>query len=320
MSRVTNGTVSVVIPYFQRQAGLLTAALRSVCQQSAFDRIDRIIVIDDGSPRAAELDIQDFMHDDVLHGKLQLIKQQNGGVSRARNRGLEAVNPDVEYVAFLDPDDVWLSRHLESALEALDRGSDFHFTNFTQPGQSVGAFERTRQINTAEHQLVLAPDVYNFAKDMIWQITTANLIGTSSVIYRFSKARQLRFSEQFTFAGEDYLMWLSLMPFCSVSSFTLGITVHCGQGVSLFSGATWGSYHLCKRLIDEINYRCYILENIPLGVKNYKAVREKLYRSRKDYINNALSMLKHGRISIIPLVCQHLLKHPKLRFLLMKKI
>jgi succinoglycan biosynthesis protein ExoW len=125
-------SVSVVIPYYQRRAGLLAKALESVSGQTAFDRIDAVIVVDDESPRSAELDLGELNRDDRILQKLTIVSQKNAGVSRARNAGLDRVMPHVEYVAFLDPDDVWLPEHLALSLAGLDTGSDFHFSNFTQ--------------------------------------------------------------------------------------------------------------------------------------------------------------------------------------------
>lgn len=320
MNRTKGKKVSVVIPYFQRKAGLLTEALRSVRKQTAFARIDRVIVIDDGSPRPAEQDIESLIDDAVLMDKLYLIKQQNRGVSGARNRGLDSVGVDVEYVSFLDPDDIWLPVHLESALAALDRGSDFHFSNFTHIGQTVGAFERAGYLDPKEHEVLIQPDIHHYCGNMVEQITTANVIGTTSVTYRFANARKVRFSEQYTFAGEDYLMWLALINVCPKISFTSSITAHCGEGINLFSGAAWGSRHLCDRLLDEINYRTYLLEHVTMQTNNRQQVKKKLYDNRQAYIRNALSMFKRADLLSLPLIIKHMLKNKNLRRLLLKRV
>ncbi|MGI5310481.1 glycosyltransferase family A protein [Rheinheimera sp. WS51] len=310
--------VSVIIPYYQRKAGLLTAAITSIKQQIAFARIHQIIVVDDGSPRKAALDLEPFLADPKLKSKLQLVEQANTGVSGARNTGLDLVADEVEYVAFLDPDDVWLETHLSSALAALDKNSDFHFANFTHIGQTVGAFERAGFLRVTDHQILLPPDIYQYCTDMIQQITTANVIGTTSVVYRYANAKHIRFVEHYTFAGEDYLMWLSLIPHCPKMSFTASITAHCGEGINLFSGAVWGSKHMCVRLLDEINYRSYILKHIPLQQDNSEIVKQYLADNRQAYIGNALSMLKRFKLTIIPMVLSQLWCNQNLRKVIFK--
>jgi succinoglycan biosynthesis protein ExoW len=313
-------SVSVVIPYYQRRAGLLAKALESVSGQTAFDRIDAVIVVDDESPRSAELDLGELNRDDRILQKLTIVSQKNAGVSRARNAGLDRVMPHVEYVAFLDPDDVWLPEHLALSLAGLDTGSDFHFSNFTQVGQQVGAFERANRHVAAEHPLLIPPAVHRYGGDMVRQITTANLIGTTSVVYRFSRARAVRFPEQFIYACEDYLMWLSLLHHCRAISFTSVVTAHCGEGVNLFSGATWGSTHLCRRLVDEINYRSYLLDSVSMQPDNYQAVRKLLLNNRRAYLGNLWSMLKRLKINVVPLVAKQVINEKRLRRLLISRV
>lgn len=317
---LTPTKVSVVLPYYQREAGLLAAALKSIYHQTAFARVDKIIVVDDGSPLPAILDVESIKGINGLFEKVQVVQKTNGGVSSARNAGLDVVSDSSEYVAFLDPDDVWLPHHLECALTALDKGSNFHFANFTQLGQTQGAFERTKQINTDEHRPIVSPNIYWFDKDMIRQITTANVIGTSTVVYRFKETQRIRFSENFKFAGEDYVMWLSLVSLTDKISFTIDISAISGEGVNLFSGAKWGTLHLSKRIVDEINYRGFILDKFILQPDNREIVIKKLYESKKQYIQNSLSMLKRLKVIAIVQLLRNFVKEKYFRQLMLNKI
>ena len=47
---------AVIVPFFQREAGVLTAAIRSALAQRDAGPIT-VVVCDDGSPVAAELDL-----------------------------------------------------------------------------------------------------------------------------------------------------------------------------------------------------------------------------------------------------------------------
>lgn len=313
-------SVAVVIPYFQRQPGLLRTALQSVSGQTFFDRVERVIVVDDGSPRPARLDITSLGTDDRVHAVLDLVERRNGGVSSARNAGLDRVPQHTEYVAFLDPDDVWLPRHLEWSIAGLETGSDFHFSNFTHIGQSVGAFERAGYLTADQHKLIVAPYVHRYEGNMVRQITCRNVIGTTSVVYRFSRARNNRFAEDFKFAGEDYLMWLSLLPTARSITFTSAITANCGEGVNLFSGAAWGSDHLARRLLDEINYRSYLVRSVSMEDDNLSEVKALLHDNRRAYLANSLSMLKRLKLSVLPLVIGHIAHNQSLRELLFRRI
>jgi len=109
---VTRNTlsISVVIPAYNVEA-FLSRAIESVLAQTLPPR--EIIIVDDGSTdRTAEV-ARRFGH------KIRYIRQENGGASAARNRGIEEAR--CAYVAFLDADDEWLPGHLERAAEVLGR-------------------------------------------------------------------------------------------------------------------------------------------------------------------------------------------------------
>lgn len=312
--------VTVIIPFFQRSQGLLKNALLSVGQQTIFSQIDKIIVVDDGSPVPAKAEIAALDDQPNLQEKIQLIEKQNGGVASARNAGIDKVGASVSYVALLDPDDVWLSDHLELAIAALSTGTDFHFCNFTHIGQTVGAFERAGYISPADHPALDGEHNHQYQGDIVRQITTANVIGASSVIYDFQKHKNSRFKTDFRFAGEDYLMWLDITSNSDGISFTSKITTHCGEGINLFSGAQWGTEHLCKRLFDEINYRYYLMNNITMTKANRERVKEMLYDNRTAYIGNLQSMLKRLKLSAIGLFFKHFFGNKSFRDTLLKKV
>ena len=104
-----SGAVTVVVPTRDRPV-LLADALASVAAQQHPPA--RTVVVDDGTgePPAVAAD-----------GAVELVRHgTGGGVSAARNRGLERV--ETEWVAFLDDDDLWapskLARQLAAAAEA----------------------------------------------------------------------------------------------------------------------------------------------------------------------------------------------------------
>lgn len=96
---------SVVVPIYNKR-GALVPMLQSVLGQTftAFE----VILIDDGSTDDGLETIQDLIDD-----RCRVIRQSNGGVSKARNRGIQAAQGN--YVALLDSDDFWYPDHLETA-------------------------------------------------------------------------------------------------------------------------------------------------------------------------------------------------------------
>ena len=50
-------TIAVIIPFFQREAGILGRALKSIADQNYPNSALYVIVVDDGSPVSAESEI-----------------------------------------------------------------------------------------------------------------------------------------------------------------------------------------------------------------------------------------------------------------------
>jgi succinoglycan biosynthesis protein ExoW len=110
-------TFTVVIPFYQREPGILSRALHSIFNQS-FQDFD-IVIIDDESPLPADTELQDI--DSGWKNRLRVIRQANGGPGAARNTGLDHTPAETQFVALLDSDDIWLPDHLKNAHDALTR-------------------------------------------------------------------------------------------------------------------------------------------------------------------------------------------------------
>lgn len=104
-----NCDVSVVIPVYNG-AAYLAEAIESVLAQTA--RPMEIVVVDDGSTDESGEIAQRYE-------LVRYVRQENAGISAARNRGIEAARGDV--LALLDADDVWLPDKLRLQLAALEQ-------------------------------------------------------------------------------------------------------------------------------------------------------------------------------------------------------
>jgi glycosyltransferase involved in cell wall biosynthesis len=95
-------TVTVIIPTYN-YGRFVADAIASVLAQTY--AVFEIVVVDDGSTDETEEVVKTFGE------RVRYIKQQNAGVSAARNAGIEVSSGDL--IAFLDADDTWLPEKIE---------------------------------------------------------------------------------------------------------------------------------------------------------------------------------------------------------------
>ena len=103
--------VSVIIPAFN-VARYIEETLASVCQQT-YKNLE-IIVINDGSTDRTLSALSR-----IIDSRLHVIDISNHGVSYARNLGINKAKGEI--IAFLDGDDVWHERHIETAVLFFER-------------------------------------------------------------------------------------------------------------------------------------------------------------------------------------------------------
>ena len=93
--------ISVVVPAWRAEK-TLAATLDSILAQTW--RELEVLVVDDASPDGTLALAQSYAAKDP---RVRVIAQpENGGVSKARNRGVREARG--EWIAFLDSDDLWM--------------------------------------------------------------------------------------------------------------------------------------------------------------------------------------------------------------------
>jgi len=112
--RDTSPLLTIVVAAYNIE-GYIEEALESLLSQPHVDAM-KIIVVDDGSHDETYAAAQAVVdRDGGVH--IELIRQQNSGVSAARNTGLAAVR--TPYVGFLDGDDIYLKGFAEAVMPRL---------------------------------------------------------------------------------------------------------------------------------------------------------------------------------------------------------
>jgi glycosyltransferase involved in cell wall biosynthesis len=113
---MTEALVSVVVPLFNA-APTVARTLRSVTAQTWRDL--EIVVVDDGSNDDGPARVLAYAQTD---DRVRLVRQSNGGVARARNRGAAEARGD--FLAFVDADDLWAPDKIALQMAAMREGKD----------------------------------------------------------------------------------------------------------------------------------------------------------------------------------------------------
>lgn len=102
-------SVSVVMPLYNKEKSCIES-IKSVLSQT-YSNFE-LIIVDDGSTDSSAILVDNFIQSAENSAFVKLIRQENLGVSMARNRGVE--ESSFSFVGFLDADDLWHPQFLET--------------------------------------------------------------------------------------------------------------------------------------------------------------------------------------------------------------
>ncbi len=189
--------VSVVIPAYNA-ARFLPQAIAGLRAQTR--PVDEILIVDDGSKDDTAQVVAG------LGEGITYIRQDNAGVSAARNKGIAEATGDL--VAFLDADDFWLPEKLEKQLAVFRR----------HPGVGLVASDRC-DVDAEDHVLLaslferqgLAGEFRNLAgaplPQALSRLVRTNFLPTSSVMVRKAALDDVGVFETAIRYGEDLELW-----------------------------------------------------------------------------------------------------------------
>jgi succinoglycan biosynthesis protein ExoW len=299
--------INVVIPYYQREAGHLPRALRSALRQRDVET-PALIVVDDGSPLPADAEIATL--DASERAQITLLRQPNQGPGPARNRGLDAVSRDAEWVAFLDSDDVWEDRHLARGVTALSQGYDFFFADLMRDGDPDTHFGLAKFDPSAHHPLPgTEPSLFAYSGDFFTANLTLSPVGTSTVIMRNNALGSPRFPQIPDTPGEDLIFWLEAARATTRIAFDGTVQVRYGRGNITISD-NWKS---AKSLRTNLAYGAYIGNigsRFQLDDAQAKLVNRMRRRNREVVASIVMAMLREGRYPNPSVFGSYIRQHP----------
>jgi succinoglycan biosynthesis protein ExoW len=267
--------IAVVIPFFQRESGILSRSLHSIAEQDYPSEAIYVLIVDDGSPLQVDDELR--LNPPPTGLRIRLIHQPNAGPNEARNTALEHLEPNTQLVAFLDSDDEWTGEHLRRAVAALSAGYTAYFANLFHLGDTIDEFEKAKRLNPTDHPMIgNDPTLRAYHGDMIHQISTANVIFMPSLVIDVEALGKARFPEAHRHGGGDYLYWMELIRHGACFAFSTKPEVRCGKGINMWYGSGWGTDGLALRLIDEARFRRRVLNYYAIVSETKRCLRARL--------------------------------------------
>lgn len=193
---MNNFLVSIIVPCYN-QAQYLDEALHSVLSQTYHDW--ECIIVNDGSPDHTEEVAKKWVKKD---NRFIYLKKENGGLSSARNSGIE--NAKGEYIQFLDSDDFLDKNKLEMSLSELRLESN---------GDEIIVISNFRMFTdnpniTSIPYCNLNVELFDF-KNVLFNWDTLFSIPIHCGLFSSHLFQDFRFPEELK-AKEDWIMWLHL--------------------------------------------------------------------------------------------------------------
>lgn len=274
--------IAVVIPFYQRDKGILLKSLDSILRQENLSEINYyVVIVDDCSPfpLSEELKLLPTLPDNI--NILSLYHKINSGPAIARNSALKHIQTKlcgvIDFVAFLDSDDQWGTSHCTLALEAFSLGASFYFGNTDRDGfyDSNWNTDIPEMEHNLRHFLIGESKFIIDSSVIVRSMYNKYLSQTSTVMYRLSKFPEVLFCDQLRFAGEDELMWLLLCSDADKVAYYPCDVTKCGKGVNMFfSNISWDFVGSCNIMGSKALATAMILENIPLDSKQRKVLKK----------------------------------------------
>lgn len=201
--------ISIIVPIYNVEK-YLDRCMQTLINQTLQDI--EIIMVDDGSPDNCPKLCDEYAQKD---NRIKVIHKKNGGLSDARNAGLNIATG--EYVAFIDSDDFTSINAYEKLYNvAIKDNYDIVFAGFVRhdkEGNIIKCFTYNREY--------IGKDINYFLSDMLYQEKQDSeekeiCMSVWNAIYKkeILDKNNIRFKSERKFLSEDILFHSEILPCC----------------------------------------------------------------------------------------------------------
>lgn len=258
---ISNRLFSIIIPAYN------PGCLIVECLQSIFSNIEQyyeVIIIDDGSTDLFIEKVKVTFSSQIITNKLTVFRQENQGVSVARNKGIELAKGD--YLCFIDADD-YVSSNYISTLSEIVQSFKPDIIEFGYSVVNGGSISSKKKNTTNNHGLYHVNDVL---EDFY-----AQSVGYSWIrCFKRDSIKDIQFPEGVRFC-EDLMFCVDVMSVSNSiyilpdplyfyrinnNSATLNVKPDYKEKVVSYAGSFYGKYNygisLFKVNLGYVCYRC----------------------------------------------------------------
>ena len=273
----TTPTISVIVPVYNAEK-YLRRCIDSVLAQTYADF--ELLLIDDGSKDKSGEICDEYAQKDA---RVRVFHKENGGVSSARNLGLD--NAKGEWVTFVDSDDYIKSRFLESAI--INAHSDLVIGDslWLDANDKIVACDNFSFTNLSKEE-ILEKYLYSGAFTVPWgKLYSHSIIANYSI--RFNT--ELRFAEDLCFVYQYLLYVKEIQILDNVSSDCCLVNYVPNNIVGKYSMSTAEAarhFSFIWKAYKQLSVRCRTFEEIMIN-DIFELCKKKAAKNTSIWYENA---------------------------------
>ncbi|EJI84206.1 hypothetical protein AEST_30400 [Alishewanella aestuarii B11] len=319
-------TAGIVIPFYQKEAGILRRCLDSIRNQTFSDKVV-LVIVDDSSPLPAVQEVNAALFPENI--EIVILRQKNAGPGIARNKGFDyLVERGVSFIALLDSDDMWEPEHLERAATAFALDADIYSSNWILTDDTDAFAERGVTVAQLEkHEAI--PNGGFLRQGLVEQECSTSTIKLSALVVTAKFLQTTRFDSYLRYASEDRLFILTLAIRKPKVFLSLVPEVKAGRGVNIYESVDYGTLSNFNTLRDKLNGRMKMKRLLmQTQMELAHSFDAQIERTRRACALNLYSCLRKGQFSSIfsfiriaaknPVVLFYLVTAPFRRFFMTK--
>lgn len=190
--------ISIIVPVYNVEA-YLALSIQSARDQS-YDEIE-IVCVNDGSPDGSGSILELAARAD---SRIVVVEKENGGLSSARNAGLDAATGD--YVCFLDSDDLLVSNACETIVAAFEKTGADVVTYGGYPYPEIGGYPWLEDVLSPRNA-----EYRHCDRRLLFEEKSSPFVWRTACRLSFLRESGLRFDESLPY-GEDQVFQFQLYP------------------------------------------------------------------------------------------------------------